>query len=63
MLGLSGHDGTLLQTISYGPFGEKIATTGNANNNNLHFTGREEDPDSGLYYYRARYYDPTMGGS
>ena len=60
-LGLSGHDGTVLQTISYGPFGEKIGTTGNANNNTLHFTGREENPDSGLYYYRARYYDPTLG--
>ncbi len=25
------------------------------------FTGREYDPESGLYYYRARYYDPRMG--
>ncbi|MEW6401336.1 MAG: DUF5675 family protein [Chloroflexota bacterium] len=61
VLGLSGHEGSVLQTIQYGPFGEKIATTGNANNNGLHYTGREEDPDTGLYNYRARLYDPTIG--
>ena len=25
------------------------------------FTGREWDPEAGLYYYRARYYDPRAG--
>jgi RHS repeat-associated protein len=25
------------------------------------FTGREWDPETGLYYYRARYYDPKSG--
>jgi RHS repeat-associated protein len=25
------------------------------------FTGREWDPEIGLYYYRARYYDPSAG--
>jgi RHS repeat-associated protein len=25
------------------------------------FTGREWDPETGLYYYRARYYDPKAG--
>ena len=61
VVGLSGHDGSVLQTITYGPFGEKLSTTGTANGNCLHFTGREEDMDSGLYYYRARYYDPMIG--
>jgi len=60
-LGLSGHEGSVLQTISYDPFGNKTATTGTSNNNFLHFTGREEDPDSGLYYFRARFYDPSVG--
>ena len=25
------------------------------------YTGRELDPETGLYYYRARYYDPRIG--
>jgi RHS repeat-associated protein len=25
------------------------------------FTGREWDPETGLFYYRARYYDPKLG--
>jgi RHS repeat-associated protein len=25
------------------------------------YTGREYDPESGLYFYRARYYDETVG--
>ena len=61
VLGVSGHEGSVLQTISYGPFGEKIGSAGNANTNNLHYTGREEDPDTGLYNYRARLYDPGVG--
>jgi RHS repeat-associated protein len=61
VLGLSGHEGSLLQTMQYEPFGDTIATTGTSNDNRLHYTGREEDPDSGLYYYRARYYDPELG--
>jgi len=61
VLGLSGHDGTVLQTISYDPFGNTISTTGSSNNNQLHYTGREQDTDTGLMNYRARIYDPTTG--
>jgi RHS repeat-associated protein len=34
----------------------QIATVGGHS-----FTGREWDPETGLYYYRARYYDPKIG--
>jgi len=34
--------------------------TGTPNPSPFHFTGREND-GTGLYYYRARYYDPTQG--
>ena len=61
VLGLSGHDGTVLQTMAYDPFGNKAATSGSATNNTPMFTGREQDADTGLYYFRARYYDPTLG--
>jgi RHS repeat-associated protein len=29
--------------------------------NNFHYTGREWDLETSLYYYRARYYDPATG--
>ena len=29
--------------------------------NKLRYTGREFDRETGLYYYRARYYDPELG--
>src|SRR5208337_2678278 len=60
VLGLSGHDGTVLQTISYDPFGNTMSISA-SNNNQLHYTGREQDPDTGLYNDRARIYDPTTG--
>ena len=58
--GLTAHEGSILETRQYGPFGETIATTGSSNNT-LRYTGREADTDSGLFYYRARYMDPTTG--
>src|SRR5208283_5311627 len=60
VVGMSGHDGAILQTISYDPFGNKTVS-GTANNNQLHYTGREQDPDTGYIYDRARYYDPITG--
>jgi RHS repeat-associated protein len=29
--------------------------------NSFRYTGREFDPETSLYYYRARYYDPVAG--
>ncbi|QPJ66754.1 MAG: RHS repeat-associated core domain-containing protein [Candidatus Nitrohelix vancouverensis] len=36
-------------------------STGTAHRNRLKYTGRENDYATGLYYYRARYYDPEVG--
>ena len=51
--------GTLAAEYTYDAFGQ-VTQTGT-----LHqpfgFTGREFDAESGLYYYRARYYDPALG--
>ena len=47
--------------MAYDPFGNQVVTTGNPTNNTLTYTGREIDPDTGLYYYRVRPYDPTTG--
>lgn len=57
-IGLTDSTGTLIQQYHYGPYGEV-----NANNagitNPYQYTGREND-GNGLYYYRARYYSPSM---
>jgi RHS repeat-associated protein len=29
--------------------------------NPFQYTARESDTETGLYYYRARYYDPSVG--
>jgi RHS repeat-associated protein len=59
--GLSDHEGNVLQTTTYDPFGITMTNIGVGSNNTLFYTGRELDQDSGLYYYRARYYDPSTG--
>ncbi|MBU2571886.1 MAG: RHS repeat-associated core domain-containing protein, partial [Gammaproteobacteria bacterium] len=59
VLGQSGHEGSVLTAQSYGAFGNVLSQTG-PGNNRLKYTGREED-STGLYYYRARYYDPFIG--
>ena len=48
-----------MQSYSYDSFG-KITPLTNFQNS-FTFTGREWDKETGLYYYRARYYDPMEG--
>ncbi len=43
---------------AYSPYGQAI-TLGPDGGNSLQYTGREND-GTGLYYYRARYYDPVI---
>ncbi|MCL4244488.1 MAG: RHS repeat-associated core domain-containing protein, partial [Candidatus Dadabacteria bacterium] len=47
--------------ISSSAFGNIASQTGTAFNPYYSYTGREYDAESGLYYYRARYYDPSIG--
>jgi RHS repeat-associated protein len=56
---LSGTTGKPVATYVYDAFGNTTATEGIFNP--FRYTGREQDPETGLYYYRARYYDPTIG--
>lgn len=56
---VSGHNGGAIQTNTFSAFGSTLASTG-ASPNRLKYTGREDD-NTGLYYYRARYYDPVVG--
>ena len=63
VVGLSDGANSLVATYRYDPWGNLIATGGSnpALLNPFRFTGREWDAESGLYYYRARYYDPQIG--
>ena len=54
---LSDDNGTMTDVYTYGPYGETANTTGSP----YRFTGRRLDSETGLYYYRARYYSPAQG--
>ena len=59
VLSLSDSTGTVSESYLYDAFGKPaaISTIGNC----YMFTGREYDAETGLYYYRARYYLPAIG--
>lgn len=57
-LALADAAGAVQTAYTYAPFGE-TTVTGTASANPYQFTGREHD-GTGLYYYRARYYHPTL---
>ncbi len=58
-------DGTGITAIAnhlvYNSFGAITSETNPAVDELFSYTGREWDPDAGLYYYRARWYDPAVG--
>jgi RHS repeat-associated protein len=52
--------GTVQDTVTYGDsYGTNPSDSGTGDR--FKFTGREYDSETGLYYYRARYYDPAVG--
>jgi RHS repeat-associated protein len=57
---LSSSTGTLAQTYTYDSFGNTTGSSGSLTNF-LRYTGREFDTETGLYFDRARYLDPTTG--
>lgn len=57
---LTDSAGSVAQTYVYDSYGNIVQQTGMLANPYA-FTGREFDAESGLYYYRARYYDPRAG--
>lgn len=56
---LTNAAGVSQTTYTYEPFGN-TTQTGTASSNAFQYTGREND-GTGLYYYRARNYDPVRG--
>ena len=57
---LTSGSGQLANSYVYDSFGNLTASTG-AVTNPFQYTGREFDSETGLYYYRARFYDPAVG--
>lgn len=57
---LSNSSSTLANTYTYESYGKLTASTGTVTNP-FQYTGRELDPETGIYEYRARYYDQTVG--
>ena len=55
----SDDGGNRVQAVTYYPFGEVLTNTGTVDLK-YKFTGQEYDPDSKLYYFGARYYDPAI---
>ncbi len=60
IVGLLDAAGTLVNEYRYTPFGE-LEVVRETVPQPFRYTGREWDAESGLYYYRARYYDPGLG--
>jgi RHS repeat-associated protein len=52
---------TVVNHIRYDSFGKITSETNAAVDFLFAYTGRERDKETGLYYYRARYYDPAVG--
>lgn len=52
--------GTIIATYDYAPYGTVVASMSPAPNG-PGYTGHVNDPDTGLVYMQARYYDPAVG--
>lgn len=57
VVGITNNSGSLSNTFAYGPFGESTALSGTL----FGYTGQRYDAETGLYYYKARYYSPILG--
>jgi RHS repeat-associated protein len=58
---MTEESGTVVATSDFLPFGERFATSGADGANPYDFAGHRTDPESGLVYMHARYYDPVIG--
>ncbi|MBN2134727.1 MAG: RHS domain-containing protein [Acidobacteria bacterium] len=57
---LTDSTGKILWQDDYTPFGETTGDTGTKHDTGM-YTGKQLDPDTGLYYSNARWYDADLG--
>jgi RHS repeat-associated protein len=60
VVGLTNASGNTVEVYEYDVYG-RVGATDASHPNRFMFTGREYDKETGLYYYRARYYNPQIG--
>ena len=58
---LTNNAGAVQNHIRYDSFGNRTSQTNSSITTRYGYTGRELDSETGLYYYRSRYYDPAVG--
>ena len=58
IVAMSDNGGSVTETHAYSPYG---MGEGDDSGNPFRYTGRRLDAETGLYYYRARYYSPAIG--
>jgi RHS repeat-associated protein len=57
IIAVSNSSGAVANKNTYGPFGEGTPGAGTS----FGFTGQRYDPETGLYYFKRRYYNPAIG--
>jgi RHS repeat-associated protein len=60
VVAMTNSSGNVVELYEYSVYGQ-VAASDASHPNRFMFTGREFDKDTGLYYYRARYYNPEIG--
>lgn len=60
VIDLTSSTGNVTDRYEYDAFGNRFTVSGSTPNNYL-YRGEQWDPDLGLYYLRARYYNPLSG--
>jgi RHS repeat-associated protein len=58
---ITNNVGAVQNHIRYDSFGRITSQTNASFSTRFNYTGREFDAETGLYYYRSRYYDPGVG--
>ncbi|MHC1727495.1 MAG: RHS repeat domain-containing protein [Syntrophobacteraceae bacterium] len=58
---ITNSGGDVAQKAAYYPFGQQIDPGVETDPLPYRFTGQELDTETGLYYYKSRYYDPMIG--
>jgi RHS repeat-associated protein len=58
---LVNEQGVIVDQRTYDSFGNTLSQLDPSVKFRFGYTGRESDPETGLYYYRARYFDANVG--